>query len=223
MMFRDRREDPGVASGFGQPVSGIWLSAASHGEGAPIPSQIANQLRGRQFKNWRAFREAFWKAVANDPELSKQFKVGNLGNIKNGKSPFVSELDRIGGRQRFELHHIQRIKDNGAAYDVDNIRVTTPKRHIEIHKGGGVSDMKVISDYTEVEFLEFVRKIFRAEGATEQEDDKMVDDFRRLTEHPSGSDLIYYPNNNREDSPEGVVKEVKEWRAANGKPGFKTA
>ncbi|PUA41249.1 S-type Pyocin, partial [Pseudomonas protegens] len=54
VMFRDRREDPGVASGFGQPVSGIWLSAASHGEGAPIPSQIANQLRGRQFKNWRA-------------------------------------------------------------------------------------------------------------------------------------------------------------------------
>ncbi|WP_311237989.1 bacteriocin immunity protein, partial [Escherichia coli] len=23
------------------------------------------------------------------------------------------------------------------------------------------------------------------------------------------------------DSPEGIVKEIKEWRAANGKPGFK--
>ncbi|HCP3240855.1 bacteriocin immunity protein, partial [Escherichia coli] len=23
------------------------------------------------------------------------------------------------------------------------------------------------------------------------------------------------------DSPEGIVKEVKEWRAKNGKPGFK--
>ncbi|HEP9757704.1 TPA: bacteriocin immunity protein, partial [Pseudomonas aeruginosa] len=31
----------------------------------------------------------------------------------------------------------------------------------------------------------------------------------------------YYPNENREDSPAGVVKEVKEWRASKGLPGFK--
>ncbi|HEP8279102.1 TPA: bacteriocin immunity protein, partial [Pseudomonas aeruginosa] len=35
------------------------------------------------------------------------------------------------------------------------------------------------------------------------------------------SDLLYYPNENREDSPAGVVKEVKEWRASKGLPGFK--
>jgi len=80
---------------------------------------------------------------------------------------------------------------------------------------------KVISDYTEAEFLGFVEKICRAEGATQEEDDKLVDEFERLTEHPDGSDLIYYPRDDREDSPEGIVKEVKEWRAKNGKPGFK--
>ncbi|WP_197473372.1 bacteriocin immunity protein [Erwinia sp. ErVv1] len=32
---------------------------------------------------------------------------------------------------------------------------------------------------------------------------------------------MYYPDDSREDSPEGIVKEVKEWRAANGKPRFK--
>ncbi|MGV8268283.1 pyocin-S1/S2 immunity protein, partial [Pseudomonas aeruginosa] len=46
-------------------------------------------------------------------------------------------------------------------------------------------------------------------------------EFKKLTEHPSGSDLLYYPNENREDSPAGVVKEVKEWRASKGLPGFK--
>ncbi len=46
-------------------------------------------------------------------------------------------------------------------------------------------------------------------------------EFERLTEHPDGSDLIYYPRDDREDSPEGIVKEIKEWRAANGKSGFK--
>ena len=80
---------------------------------------------------------------------------------------------------------------------------------------------KNISDYTETEFLEFVKKICRADGLSEEDDNKLVREFERLTEHPDGSDLIYYPQDNREDSPERIVKEVKEWRAANGKLGFK--
>ena len=83
-------------------------------------------------------------------------------------------------------------------------------------------EKKTISDYTESEFLEFVKQFFNVQSTTEQEDTKKILEFKRLTEHPSGSDLIYYPNDDREDSPEGVVKEVKQWRAANGKPGFKS-
>lgn len=48
VMLRDRREEPGIATGTGQPVTGNWLEAASMGEGAPIPSKIADQLRGVQ-------------------------------------------------------------------------------------------------------------------------------------------------------------------------------
>ncbi|MGO2714278.1 bacteriocin immunity protein [Pseudomonas helleri] len=82
-----------------------------------------------------------------------------------------------------------------------------------------------ISDYTEAEFLEFLSGIYNCNNELYQTEDShiaAVFEFRRLTEHPGGSDLIYYPRENREDSPEGVMKEVKEWRAANGKPGFKT-
>ncbi|MDF7681081.1 bacteriocin immunity protein [Enterobacteriaceae bacterium ESL0689] len=81
--------------------------------------------------------------------------------------------------------------------------------------------MKQISDYTEKEFLDFVRKLFDVSNTTEAEDIKNILEFKRLTEHPDGSDLIYYPSEDREDTPEGVVQEVKEWRQANGKPGFK--
>ncbi|WP_081818600.1 bacteriocin immunity protein [Pseudomonas sp. PH1b] len=81
---------------------------------------------------------------------------------------------------------------------------------------------KTISDYTEAEFLEFVKKLFNVQDTKEGDDIKNILEFKRLCEHPSGSDLVYYPDDNREDSPEGVVKAVKEWRAANGKPGFKT-
>ncbi|WP_223283534.1 bacteriocin immunity protein [Hafnia paralvei] len=83
--------------------------------------------------------------------------------------------------------------------------------------------MKTISDYTESEFLDFVRKICRADGESEEADNKLVREFKRLTEHPDGSDLIYYPRDDRDDSPEGIVQEVKEWRQANGKQGFKSS
>ncbi|WP_058970112.1 bacteriocin immunity protein [Type-D symbiont of Plautia stali] len=85
-----------------------------------------------------------------------------------------------------------------------------------------MADKRIFSDYTEAEFLAFVKKIFHPDNTTEDEDVKNVLEFERITEHPDGSDVIFYPPEGREDSPEGVVKEVKEWRAANGKPGFKS-
>lgn len=39
-------------------------------------------------------------------------------------------------------------------------------------------------------------------------------------QHPDGTDIIFYPKEDEEDSPEGVLKRIKEWRAANGLPGF---
>lgn len=78
-----------------------------------------------------------------------------------------------------------------------------------------------ISDYTETEFLNLVRAICDGSQNSESEDIKNVLLFKQLTEHPTGSDLIFYPEEGHDDSPEGIVKEVKEWRAANGKPGFK--
>lgn len=82
---------------------------------------------------------------------------------------------------------------------------------------------KTISDYTEAEFLAFVTDLFDFSKRTEAEDDALIDEFERLSEHPEGSGVIFYPPDDREDTPEGIVKEVKRWRAENGKPGFKSA
>ena len=133
VMFRDPREDAGVATGVGQPVTGIWLGDAAQGEGAPVPSQIADQLRGREFKNFRAFREAFWRAAANDPELAKQFISNNISEMKKGRSPFVRKGDRVGGKIKFELHHVTHVSKGGQVFDIDNVRIVTPKRHGQIH------------------------------------------------------------------------------------------
>lgn len=83
--LKTARDEPGVATGKGETLSGSekWLEAASTGLGAPVPSQIADKLRGQEFSNFDAFRAAFWKAVAADPELSLQFKPSNLDRMQS--------------------------------------------------------------------------------------------------------------------------------------------
>lgn len=129
------RNDPGVATGKGKDVVGIWLAGASKGLGAPVPTQIADQLRGQSFSSFDAFRKAFWKAVGSDPQLSDRFGPRNKANLAKGLAPAARRVDHAGKRSSYEIHHIKEISKGGAVYDMDNIGVTTPKRHIDIHRG----------------------------------------------------------------------------------------
>lgn len=129
------RGAPGVVTGVGQDVTGIWLAGAGVGLGSPIPTRIADQLRGREFSSFDAFRKAFWKAVAADSELSQQFKPRNLSDMAKGFVPAGPKREHAGKRISFELHHVEFIKDGGAVYDVDNLRAVTSKHHIDLHRG----------------------------------------------------------------------------------------
>jgi hypothetical protein len=136
-MFRDRRQDPGVASGSGQSVSGNWLGAASTLEGAPIPKQIADKLRGREFSSFKAFRRVFWKTVASERFLNRQFTSLNKIDLRDGLSPSAKSSEQVGRRKKFEIHHVKPISEGGAVYDIDNLRILTPKQHIEAHSKKG--------------------------------------------------------------------------------------
>ena len=126
----------GAVTGQGQDVSGIWLAGAGAGLGSPIPTRIADQLRGQTFKRFDDFRAALWTAIGNDPELLSQFNATNQGWLAKGNSPFAPKAERNGRNGRYEIHHIEHIQHGGAIYDIDNLCVATPKRHVEIHKEG---------------------------------------------------------------------------------------
>ena len=98
--------------------------------------RIADQLCGKSFSSFGAFRKALWKAVANDSELSQQFSSRNLSGMGKGLAPAAPKSEHAGKRIAFELHHVELIKDGGAVYDADNLRAVTPRRHIDIHRGG---------------------------------------------------------------------------------------
>ncbi|RJG09820.1 bacteriocin immunity protein [Pseudomonas cavernicola] len=83
--------------------------------------------------------------------------------------------------------------------------------------------MANISDYTEAEFIGFIQKIRAAnKGGSDEELGELLAQFRALTGHPDGTDLIFYPEPGEDNSAEGVTQTVKQWRAAQGLTGFKS-
>ncbi|WP_213940116.1 bacteriocin immunity protein [Pseudomonas sp. dw_612] len=77
-----------------------------------------------------------------------------------------------------------------------------------------------ISDYTEEEFVRLLTRIIES-NESEEEENKLVHHFNTICEHPTGSDLIFYPEEDADDSAQGITRTIKEWRAAQGLPGFK--
>jgi hypothetical protein len=76
------------------------------------------------------------------------------------------------------------------------------------------------NEYTESEFVALLQRIINHDG-TEPEVDKLVLLFEEVSEHPDGSDLIFYPEDGADDSASGITQTVKEWRATQGMFGFK--
>lgn len=131
----EKRKKPGTATGKGKKVGDKWLNDAGKENGVPIPDRIADKLRGKKFNNFDEFRKKLWEEVSKDPELLKQFNPQNKGNVKAGKAPVPRETEQVGGRIKYEIHHETPISEGGEVYDIDNMRIVTPKRHIDIHRG----------------------------------------------------------------------------------------
>ncbi|WP_225915618.1 S-type pyocin domain-containing protein [Pseudomonas urmiensis] len=137
VVFKSPRFEPGVAVGQTPQVSGAWPGETARVEGAPIPAHIADLLRGVDFKNFDGFRTRLWKAVANDPELSKQFDERSLQRMKKfGYAPLVPDSEIYMSQAAYVLHHTVPISEGGGVYDMNNIRIVTPRSHNKIHYGG---------------------------------------------------------------------------------------
>ncbi|OAT54887.1 colicin-like bacteriocin tRNase domain-containing protein [Providencia heimbachae] len=131
----EKRNKPGTATGNGKKVGDKWLNDAGKENGVPIPEQVANKLRGKKFKTCDDFRKKFWEAVSKDPVLRKQFIKGNQNRMSKGLAPRARNKGTVGGRRSFEIHHDTPISEGGEVYNIDNLRIVTPKRHIDIHRG----------------------------------------------------------------------------------------
>ena len=129
------RAVPGQASG-GNSLSVIsegdkWMRG-THANAAKMPKQIADKMRGQQFKNWDDFRKTVWKHVAEDSVLSKNFGARDLADMHKGLAPRVHKTQSIGDNAKYNIHHKTPINQGGEVYDFDNLYIVTPKFHKEV-------------------------------------------------------------------------------------------
>jgi hypothetical protein len=82
---------------------------------------------------------------------------------------------------------------------------------------------KKFESYTEQEFIEFINKVTDFKNMkSEQQSNELTLQFHRICPHPAGAALIFWPESEGLDSPENIIRIIKEWCEANGKPGFKS-
>lgn len=105
--------------------NGLWLS------GLPVmaslfPAQLALKLQGQSFDNFAAFRQTFWKAVADTSELAYEFSKSNVIRMQSGMAPIAPASQHWAGRMSYVLVHHVPVSQGGSIYDMSNILVLTP-------------------------------------------------------------------------------------------------
>jgi hypothetical protein len=97
---------PGIATGAGTTLTAgrNWMRGQA-GNAGVFPRQIADKLRGMRFRDFDEFRETFWKEVAKDEELARQFTTSNRTLMSRGRAPKVIISEAVGEHNTYELHH----------------------------------------------------------------------------------------------------------------------
>lgn len=83
-----------------------------------------------------------------------------------------------------------------------------------------ISKKRSLADYTYAEFNAAVEELLRAAGTSAWQD-RLLEHFIEMVEHPDRSDLIYYPRNPQEGCAEQVTARIMAWRKSKGMPLFK--
>ena len=125
------RNSAGVAVGGENLSDAKRMMHGSQGNAGVVPKEIADKMRGKQYSSFDAFREDFWKSVA-DSSYAGEFSTSNIGRMRKGLAPKVVSSQTYGQLDRYVLHHKTPIYAGGGVYDLDNIAIVTPRMHQEI-------------------------------------------------------------------------------------------
>lgn len=124
------RKSPGVSVISAPLHNSDTLLRGTHANAGLVPKEIGEQLVGKQFSNFDAFKKKYWKLMA-ESKYAKNFDERDLLEMRKGNAPFAVESQSVGKNVKYELHHIEPINQGGHVYDVSNIMMVTPRFHQE--------------------------------------------------------------------------------------------
>jgi hypothetical protein len=126
------RYRPGEANG-GDNLPNVKGRLLPDGRIGLIPGQIARRMQGMHFNNFGEFRKTFWKLVEQDPYLRKDWTRGNIKRMRQGMAPIAPRAEQTGGgaNKVYQLDHSHDLQHGGEVYDLDNIRIVSPRFHQE--------------------------------------------------------------------------------------------
>jgi hypothetical protein len=157
----------------------------------PIPSQVAERLRGRGFASFDEFRPALWQAVAAVPELARQFSSANLAHMRRGLPPKAPPSQQVPGSAVCHL----LILDRDNPYNLDQLRIISPLRHYQIIHYGGMpfaqGDWNIDRKAIKERLVSIIQGLMGARQLTEEEVLSLIDEFEANAFYPSAADLIY--------------------------------
>jgi hypothetical protein len=122
---------PAVGGGSLPELDANWLAGTRARMVSRIPGQIARRMRSMTFRNWRDFRETFWRLVAQDSQLSPNFSAANRARMASGRAPFVIGEEAVGGRANavYQINHTRPLEQGGSLFDMDYLEIITPRVH----------------------------------------------------------------------------------------------
>lgn len=160
------------------PASGRWLDASV---ATPIPEQVGDALVGKSFNTFGDLRQAIFEQIGNNPALNGGFTPRNIGQMQDGYAPisppeYVNESGAFSNS--FNIHHATPIESGGAAYDLSNLQIVSPKVH-SIYTTGQTEENVVKQNLAKPQLLEILDRFTRAKayGLSQSERDEVFLSF----------------------------------------------
>jgi hypothetical protein len=117
----------GVVTGNGQPATADWWNTASRSTGAAIPSQIGDQLRGREIQSFGAFDQVLWQTLGEQSALTSQFDKVNKKRVEQGFAPYAPKSTWVGERREFELRFQDDASVGENPFNLDRVSIVAPQ------------------------------------------------------------------------------------------------
>ncbi|MBK5529883.1 S-type pyocin domain-containing protein [Pseudomonas sp. TH06] len=117
----------GIVTGTGQTATANWWKQSTGTTGAAIPTQLGDQLRGREVTSFRSFDEALWRTLGEQPALTQQFDEVNKKRVEKGFAPYAPKNTWVGERREFELRFQENAEAGANPFNLDRISIVAPQ------------------------------------------------------------------------------------------------